>query len=667
MGLKISGQLLALLGFILVCLTATFVITALLPTLVPRERTCPDHDVKLDQLLLTAPSGKRLKVQLNLNNTAKRSGKYFHCGDSSAAYVRQNADPAANASCRLFEWRLTQSVKEVTDCFDMSGEFWFGGAEMWRQDWPLNTGEQVRTAYVPSDVYLRQFGGAIERFWISTGGFAVFVEDSVPLYVSISGGRLCLSGSRSAEVYGNLAARNPGDPLLAYSVCSGADIKSLYRATQFWRGPSETPERDLFERPVWSTWAYLKAGITQESVLEFAHNISANALPASQLGVDDKWTVNYGDHVFDTARFPDPAAMVKGVHDQGYNLTLWVHPFVNKDSEAFATGAQVTRRNGSFLLTSRTRLDEPAFTSWWRGANLSAAMVDITDVEGEGSKYLMQELQRLKTDFGVDSFKLDAGEFNWLPENSRLRGFDNRSNPGWYANAWADFGIRLDPLRRRQEVRVGFRAQHLPLTVRAIDKDSHWGLDNGLKAMVTSALLHCLIGYNFHLPDMVGGNAYCEGPDGLDGNCYPDRELYIRWLQATVLMPSLQLSVPPWHYDEEVVNISRRLLAIRSEPRFRENMKSALADLLANGDPLLRPMWWLKDGRPGSADQFLLGRSILAAPVLEPGAKSRKVHFPSGRWRPWFAPEDGSQDIAGPQEKDVTMPLDSVAAFWLVE
>uniref|UniRef100_A0A1I8HBG8 P-type domain-containing protein n=1 Tax=Macrostomum lignano TaxID=282301 RepID=A0A1I8HBG8_9PLAT len=605
MGLKISGQLLALLGFILVCLTATFVITALLPTLVPRERTCPDHDVKLDQLLLTAPSGKRLKVQLNLNNTAKRSGKYFHCGDSSAAYVRQNADPAANASCRLFEWRLTQSVKEVTDCFDMSGEFWFGGAEMWRQDWPLNTGEQVRTAYVPSDVYLRQFGGAIERFWISTGGFAVFVEDSVPLYVSISGGRLCLSGSRSAEVYGNLAARNPGDPLLAYSVCSGADIKSLYRATQFWRGPSETPERDLFERPVWSTWAYLKAGITQESVLEFAHNISANALPASsQLGSRRQMDGELRRHVFDTARFPDPAAM-------GYNLTLWVHPFVNKDSEAFATGAQVTRRNGSFLLTSRTRLDEPAFTSWWRGANLSAAMVDITDVEGAPTP--QDGLRRGLLQAGCRRVQLAARE---LPP-SRFR---QPQQPRLVRERLGRLRHPPRPLRRRQEVRVGFRAQHLPLTVRAIDKDSHWGLDNGLKAMVTSALLHCLIGYNFHLPDMVGGNAYCEGPDGLDGNCYPDRELYIRWLQATVLMPSLQLSVPPWHYDEEVVNISRRLLAIRSEPRFRENMKSALADLLANGDPLLRPMWWLKDGRPGQR------RPVPAGPfdLSGPGAGARR-------------------------------------------
>uniref|UniRef100_A0A1I8FPV4 Sulfatase domain-containing protein n=1 Tax=Macrostomum lignano TaxID=282301 RepID=A0A1I8FPV4_9PLAT len=452
-----------------------------------------------------------LKVQLNLNNTAKRSGKYFHCGDSSAAYVRQNADPARTPPAGCFEWRLTQSVKEVTDCFDMSGEFWFGGAEMWRQDWPLNTGADSLRAQRRLPATVRR---AIERFWISTGGFAVFVEDSVPLYVSISGGRLCLSGSRSAEVYGNLAARNPGDPLLAYSVCSGADIKSLYRPPSSGGDPSETPERDLFERPVWSTWAYLKAGITQESVLSSRTNISAKCFAGLQLGVDDKWTVNYGDHVFDTARFPDPAAMARG-HRPGLQPDALGAPFVNKDS---GRSPREPKRKRQLPAHLKDALDEPAFTSWWRGRTSARAM------------YLMQELQRLKTDFGVDSFKLDAGEFNWLPENSRLRGFDNRSNPGWYANAWADFGIRLDPLR-----------------------------------------------------------AAAPG---------------------------------------EVVNISRRLLAIR---RRRSGQR-----------------------RPVPAGPFdLSGPGAGARRKIPQGA------LPQRPWRPWFAPEDGSQDIAGPQEKDVTMPLDS--------
>jgi len=33
---------------------------------------------------------------------------------------------------------------------------------------------------------------------------------------------------------------------------------------------------------------------------------------------------------------------------------------------------------------------------------------------------------------------------------------------------------------------------------------------------------------------------------------WPERELYIRWMELTALMPVMQFSVVPWHYDEEV-------------------------------------------------------------------------------------------------------------------
>lgn len=53
-----------------------------------------------------------------------------------------------------------------------------------------------------------------------------------------------------------------------------------------------------------------------------------------------------------------------------------------------------------------------------------------------------------------------------------------------------------------------------------------------------------LVGYGLVLPDMIGGNGY--------DNTKPDKEIFLRWLQANTFMPSLQFSYVPWDYDAEV-------------------------------------------------------------------------------------------------------------------
>jgi alpha-glucosidase (family GH31 glycosyl hydrolase) len=53
---------------------------------------------------------------------------------------------------------------------------------------------------------------------------------------------------------------------------------------------------------------------------------------------------------------------------------------------------------------------------------------------------------------------------------------------------------------------------------------------------------------------MIGGNAY--------SGMKPDRELFIRWLQATSLMPAMQFSIVPWQYDEEVINITQMFVKL---------------------------------------------------------------------------------------------------------
>jgi hypothetical protein len=44
--------------------------------------------------------------------------------------------------------------------------------------------------------------------------------------------------------------------------------------------------------------------------------------------------------------------------------------------------------------------------------------------------------------------------------------------------------------------------------VRMGDRDTVWGVDNGLRSLIPALLTSAVLGYPFCLPDMVGGNAY---------------------------------------------------------------------------------------------------------------------------------------------------------------
>ena len=55
----------------------------------------------------------------------------------------------------------------------------------------------------------------------------------------------------------------------------------------------------------------------------------------------------------------------------------------------------------------------PGLTWWWQG--VLASYVDFTNAEAV--QWWSQRLERLRIDYGIDSFKFDAGESNWLPSS----------------------------------------------------------------------------------------------------------------------------------------------------------------------------------------------------------------------------------------------------------
>ncbi|MEM1165564.1 MAG: TIM-barrel domain-containing protein [Planctomycetota bacterium] len=125
---------------------------------------------------------------------------------------------------------------------------------------------------------------------------------------------------------------------------------------------------------------------------------------------------------------------------------------------------------------------------------------------------------------------------------------------------------------------------------------------------------------------------------GYVGTCSP--ELYIRWLQFGALSPFMQFHGieprEPWHFGDQAVD-AYRLLA-----NLRMNIVPALIDIgleaSATGIPIMRPMFFETGEHDGVVDQYMLGDSMLVAPVMDEGAFGRVVRFPAGRWLHAFVP-----------------------------
>ncbi|KAK3583844.1 hypothetical protein CHS0354_022889 [Potamilus streckersoni] len=531
----------------------------------------------------------------------------------------EHVQPKLN--CYEIEWSTLQCQTQVLmDCYDLGGAHWYGGYEDRFQPWPLDGTSRPASAYVTMDSYINQIGGVQERYFFNSNGTGFFIPDEIPLYVSINesqDGRFCLMAKHEISPYHNVDGLLPN---LRYNVCSGLNVLDIHRkmSALFISKPSDIPDKRLFRYPIWSTWAQYHKDINQSIVNTFAHAIQRNNFSHSQLEIDDDWTPKYGDMVFNESKFPNASEMIKSLSKLGFRTTIWVHPFFNIDSKAF-----VEASNQSFLIRQYGS-ELPALVSWWDTSLARGEMAGILDTTNPMAvQWFLSKLRYLRKEYNISSFKFDAGEVRWLPKI--YNALATPLNPNIYTQQWARLAYESDKDVRHQEVRVGYRTQDIPIFVRMLDKESNWDNNNGLKTLIPTALTFGVLGYPFILPDMIGGNAY-------DG--YPDPELFIRWLQATVFMPSLQFSIVPWQFNETILKISQKFVKLHEQ--YADDIINLARECVITGAPIVRPLWWVDpdDEVALTCDsEFLVGDHILVAPVLDKNARSRDIYLPTGWWR----------------------------------
>jgi len=479
------------------------------------------------------------------------------------------------------------------------GEFWYGAEVLAASQWPLNAKTIRRDPFLPT-------GNQTAPLWLSSGGLALFKQDYQPVGFSFHG-----RNRGTLRIHGRDTSR--------FDVCLSIadDIRQAHRAAISVLGtPRSAPPPEYFRKPVFSTWIEFLTKVHQQGVLDYVETMYGSGFQCGVLMIDDKWMRRYGDLEFDPEKFPAPGRMVEALHARDIRVALWMTPFLDFESSRYAEACA----RGYLLRKKGT--SEPFLGRWWNG---TSALIDLSDPEARA--WFVDGLRALVRAYGVDGFKLDAGDAEVI-----AGGYDSFApmNPWEYADAFASIGAEFEI----NELRVSWLTQRLGLVQRLRDKSPTWSPVDGLGSIIPHGLCAGLLGYPYFCADMIGG-----GWDGGFRKGRPvDEELFVRWTQASALFPIMQFSYAPWRLRESMAAICRQYVKLHGD--LSGYIYSLAQDATRDGTPIVKPLFfnYPKDSATYRVrDQFLLGDRFLVAPVLTRGARHRPVYLPEGDWKDYWS------------------------------
>lgn len=473
-------------------------------------------------------------------------------------------------------------------------------------------------------------------------------NQTMPLYVSSKGRCIWSENPFAVEIVDGAFVMEGADIEL---VQAGETLRDAYLSAMRAHFPCDRralPD-EFFRTAQYNTWMEFTYRPTQEGVLAFARGYVAHGYRPGIFIIDEGWHGRYGDWRFDEARFPDPRKMVDELHEMGFTVLLWVVPYVCPDGEKFIRsirpdiGGKKEAEKGLYL---RTRTGEVALLKWWNGYSAALNLANPIDAE-----FLDEQLQALMRDCGVDGFKFDGGTPHGYTNANVMDGeLDTALTPHELNIAWNRFGSRY-PFHEYKDTWKG--GGHNTIQ-RLRDKNHCWR--GGVDQLIPCALNCGLIGHPFICPDMVGGG---EWSFKANPNCRADEELFVRMAQCSALFPMIQFSWAPWEaLSAENARLCAEAAALHAD--MAAEILALVREAEQTGEPILRSLEY-NDPHQGFApitDEFMLGENLLVAPVLEKGARQRRVAFPKGRWM-----DANGREYEGRQTRTLPAPLNTLLWF----
>ncbi|MBQ9575616.1 MAG: hypothetical protein IJV11_01930 [Muribaculaceae bacterium] len=412
-------------------------------------------------------------------------------------------------------------------------------------------------------------------------------------------------------------------PLSYYVINGNGLVEGVVKNFTWLMGRQELP-------PLW-TLGYItsKYGYRDQRESEgVVDTLKREGYPLDGIVFDLYWygkEEDMGRLAWDRDQWPDHRKMLSDFKRQGINVVTISQPYVLTNGRAI-DNYRLLDPQGIFCKTDGT--DTTHTVTIWVGQG------GMFDVSNPATRRWLHDRYKQLTDEGVTGWWGDLGEPEKHPlEIRHHNGLTAEQYHNYYGNEWSKIiydMFKQDYPDRRPMVmmRAGTAGlQRYSVFPWSTDVSRSWG---GLQPQVTIMLNSGLSGLGYMSHD-VGGFA-------VDQRNPRDGELYIRWLQLGLFSPMLRThstyQAEPYHY-KEYGDLTLRL--IKQRYTWLPYNYTLAYDNAWNGLPLVRPLGMYEDDMDITrydhiTDQYLWGRDVMVAPVLQQGAVSREITFPDGTW-----------------------------------
>lgn len=422
---------------------------------------------------------------------------------------------------------------------------------------------------------------------------------------------LCKSNNTPQITYklidGLTTFRSPHAKMLDYVVVYGPNADEIIATYRNLSG-------NVPMLPKWSFgfWQCRERYSSSNHLIETVKEFRKRKLPMDVIVQDWQYWGKYGWSAmkFDEKDYPDPAALLKELHDLNARLSISVWENVDKKS---VVGKSYTANN--YFIPGSPWLDvtnPAARQAHWDAMNLGLFSL------------------------GVDSWWLDATE----PENDALHNKKLHLGAG-------DFYRLTYPLFVSQAVYEGQRKTTQDKRVCILTRSAfagqqrygtiNWSGDvngtwDGFARQIVAGLNFSITGMPYWTTDI--GGFFRPGDTQYTDEKF--NELLMRWYQFGVFNPIFRIhgyktETEAWKNGPVVEANIRELLDLRY--RLLPYIYSSAWQVSKNGSTMMRPLVMdFKDDTTAinQAYQYMFGSSFLIAPVIQPGVTNWDVYLPTG-------------------------------------